>query len=257
MSNLTRTDVEHELLRIDNLSAGVDGKIILKHATLSIKKGEIVLLLGPNGSGKSTLAQVILGNPKFKVYSGKILFNGIDITNYPLEKRVTLGITTSFQFPPKIKGLKLREIANEILKKRHVDDPEERIYSIASLLNLHDHLDRDLNVGFSGGEMRRAELFLLFLQAPRFVILDEIDSGVDVESITILAEAIDKMMLTSTYGIIIITHTGLIGKYVKASRAYVMIDGSIICSGSSEKILSCIYTYGFSKCIKKRGRKND
>jgi len=249
-----RKIINRILLEVKNLSVGINGKEILRNVNFDVKKGEIALLLGPNGSGKSTLAQAILGNPKYSVFNGDILFEGKEITNYSMEERVKLGITSSFQFPPKIKGIKLREIAEEMLKKKGIIDDKEVIDTMASLLNLTEHLDRDLNVGFSGGEMRRAELFLIFIQSPKFVILDEIDSGVDVESIAIIGKAIQKMMLTKTHGIIIITHSGLIGKYIQADRAYVMINGTMICSGKADEILRCIYTYGFSKCLKKGDR---
>ncbi len=241
------------LLKIKDLKVSVNNKIILKGVTMHVNRGEIVLLLGPNGSGKSTLAQAILGNPNIKIIGGKIYFDNKDITNTSMEERVSLGITSSFQIPPKLKGIKLRELALEILSRRRVPDPEEKLEIYASLLNLEEHLNRDVNVGFSGGEMRRAELLLLMAQSPRLVILDEIDSGVDLESILILGEAINKMLLSGTEGAIIITHTGFIAKYVKASRAYILLDGKTMCHGPAETVVKHIYEHGFARCKKCEG----
>jgi len=234
------------VLKIENLHAGINKKEILKGINLQVTRGETILLLGPNGSGKSTLAQVILGNPSYKIYFGKIVYNGQDITNLPLEKRVSLGISIAFQIPPELRGIKLREIAEELMRRRGVVSPDDEVRRLAEMLNLENFLERDVNVGFSGGERKRAELFLILAQNPQLIILDEIDSGVDVESIQILGRAISKLATDKT--IIIITHTGIISEYVNARKAYIMLDGRITCYGPANIVVKHIYEHGFKKC---------
>ena len=236
------------LLEIKNLHAGINNREILHGVTLHVPRGQTLLLMGPNGSGKSTLAHVIIGNPKYKVFSGKIFFNNEDITSEPMEKRVMMGISTSFQIPPKLKGVKLYDLAIGILRKRRETEPEKKIMNLAKLLRLEDFLDRDVNVGFSGGEMKRTELFLLLLQDPKFVILDEIDSGVDVESIAILGRAIRELLQRDDRSLIIVSHTGIIANHVKIDLAYVLIDGKITCFGPPKILLSHVMEYGFKKC---------
>ncbi len=240
-------------LELVNLRAGTDSKEILRGINLTINNGQTILLMGPNGSGKSTLAQVIIGNPRYKILSGKILFNNRDITNLPMETRVKMGISISFQIPPKLKGIKLRDLALEIMRRRGIENPLEKLKKYAELLRLEDFLERDLNVGFSGGEMKRAELFLVLLQNPAFVILDEIDSGVDVESVGILGKAIRSELQKNGRSLIIISHTGIIAKHVHVDVAYIMLRGKITCYGPPTIVLNHVLEHGFARCEKCEG----
>ncbi|MHA1589551.1 MAG: ABC transporter ATP-binding protein [Candidatus Njordarchaeales archaeon] len=240
-------------LKIINLCAGVDNKVILRGINLEIGNGKTILLMGPNGSGKSTLAQVLIGNPKYKILSGKILFNNIDITDLPLEKRVKMGISASFQIPPKLRGIKLRELAMAILRKRGEKNPDEKIRRLVKEMKLEGFLDREINVGFSGGEMKRTELFLILLQNPTFVILDEIDSGVDVESVGILGKVIRNELQRNGRSLIIISHTGIIAKHVRIDIAYIMLNGKITCYGPPTIVLNHVLEHGFARCKKCEG----
>ncbi len=236
------------LLKVSNLKVAVDEVPVIKNVNLKVKTGETALLMGPNGSGKTTLIQSILGNPKYRIISGKIFFEEEDITDLSMEERVSRGITVAFQIPPRIRGITLGELARNILERRGVEDVEGELYRIASALNLVEMLNRELNVGFSGGEMKRAELLLLIAQKPRLALLDEIDSGVDVENIAIMGKALTKYLISPDTSVILITHTGYIAKYVKADVAYVMMNGEIKCRGKARKIVRTILESGFEMC---------
>ncbi len=237
-------------LEVIGLTVSVDGKRILKNINLNIKKGEVVLLLGPNGSGKSTLVQAIIGNPKYKIEEGKILYYGEDITKAPMEARVLKGIGLAYQIPPKIRGVKVRDLIIHMLRKRGATDVMNELDKYASLLKVQHLLDREINVGFSGGEMKKVELLFTLMQRPKLVLLDEIDSGVDVENIVLMGKVINEHLIKNGTSALIITHTAQIARHIKADRAYVMIDGTIKCEGDANKIVETILRFGFERCIK-------
>lgn len=234
-------------LEINNLSVGIGNKTIIKKASMRIDEEEVVLLLGPNGSGKSTLIQAIMGNPKFQVKNGSIIYNGEDITSLPMHERVIKGIVSSHQIPPSIRGITLYNLAYNILKKRGVNGKKARdlIYEYASSLNLLDFLDRNVNLGFSGGELKRSELFLALLSRPRIMLLDEIDSGVDIENIRIMAKEIMRYYRREKPGILFVTHTGWIAKYLNFNKIYIILDGEIKEGRGAEETLNIILKEGF------------
>lgn len=240
------------ILEVRNLHVEVSGKKVLNGVNLSIGYGETIFLLGPNGSGKTSLVQTILGNPSYRVLSGQILFQGTDITSLKPEDRVKLGVAASFQMPPKIRGLKAGYLVDEISARFGVSD--EYIERLVRLLNLEKFLDRELYVGFSGGEIKRFELLLTLIQNPRLLLLDEPDSGVDVENLAVMGEVLnmflqgDGPLLTTKRSVLVITHLGAIARYLKPSRAYVMMNGEILCYGKGEDIVSQILESGFEKC---------
>lgn len=234
-----------DILRVDDLSVGIDNRIVVRNASFSVNKGDISLIIGPNGSGKTSLIQAILGNPRYKILSGRIIYEGRDITDLDMVSRVNMGISAAFQFPPKLKGVTLSKLANEILKRRKVANPEKVVYRLAAQLNLIEMLDRELNVGFSGGEMRRAELFLTLLQRPKLALLDEIDSGVDVENVALMARVLNKYINNYKMSILLVTHSASIAKYLKFNRTYVVVDGIVREAGSPEEILEKVREYGF------------
>lgn len=239
------------VLEVLGLTVSIGGKRILKNINLNIRKGEVVLLLGPNASGKSTLVQSIIGNPKYKIEQGKILFFGEDITNLPMEARVLKGIGLAYQLPPKIKGVKVRDLIIHMLRKRGITtNIMDELEKYASLLRVQHLLDREINVGFSGGEMKRVELLFTLMQRPKLALLDEIDSGVDVENVALMGKVINEHLVRNETSALIITHTAQIAKHVKADRAYVMIDGTIRCEGDATKIVETILQFGFERCIK-------
>jgi len=239
------------MLRIERVAVAVEGRIVVKRASLELRRGEVNLLLGPNGSGKSSLLNAVMGHPKYVVVAGKVLLDGNDITHLNPEARVRLGLALAVQHPPRIRGVRVGKLLEKLVL-RHVKSVQEamkEVQNIAKLLNISHLLDRDLGVGFSGGEMKRIELASLMALRPRIALIDEPDSGVDVDSVLLIAEAIEEMMSMGTQSILIVTHTGLIAKHVKHHRAYVMVDGEIVAEGSSEKILPMVLEHGFSAVV--------
>ena len=249
------------MLAIENLSVRLFNKIILRGLHLHIPHGEVHTLFGPNGSGKTTLLMTIMGFPEYEVSSGYIIFNGENITNLPVCERAQRGIGLSFQRPPTIKGLKTRHML-ELCNRSHQDvDP------LVQELNFQDFLGRDVNQGFSGGEIKRSELLQLMVQEPSLVLLDEPESGVDLESISLIGKAINqlvrrdwkteeitecrrKMREERQVAGLIITHTGYILDYVEADRGHVMMNGTIACEGNPREILHCIKEVGYEECIR-------
>jgi Fe-S cluster assembly ATP-binding protein len=230
------------MLEIKNLSVNIGDKPILKGIDLSIKKGEVVILFGPNGSGKSTLIKTIAGFGGYSVAGGKISLKGKPILALPTEERAKQGLGIMFQHPPAIRGVKLQQIA------RFLSKDEQKIDELADKLSLKDHLNRDINVGFSGGEMKRSELFQLILQNPDMLLLDEPESGVDLENISIMGKALDHYLKQEGKSALIITHTGYILDYVKAARGCVMIDGKFWCAGDPKEMFRNIRTKGYEHC---------
>lgn len=239
------------MLEIKDLSVEVDGKDILKGVDLRIEEGESCALFGPNGSGKSTLIQAIAGNPKYKVTGGKIFFNGKDITEMRADERVKEGIGVSFQQPPAVRGVKLLD-----LLKRICPD-EDRIKSVASELNMSQFLERDVNLGFSGGELKRSEMLQLLLMEPKLSLFDEPDSGVDVENLELIGKAMNVLLKREKPRVrkasgLIITHLGSIMEYILADRGFIMLDGTIVCSGNPQELLENIKEKGYEECVRCR-----
>lgn len=244
------------LLEIENLAVEVAGKRVLKGINLSIDEGETHVLLGPNGAGKSTLFLTILGFPNYKVVQGTIKFKGKDITELSTAERVKLGIGVSFQTPPAIRGVSV----GDLLKiESHQDVSEElnpRMQELAKQLKFSDEfLERDVNLGFSGGEVKRSEILQLLAQMPDFTMFDEPDSGVDIENVELLASEIgtlldkDKPQRSRKRSGLLITHLGYILNFVSADKAHVLIDGVISCSGNPSEILEDIRKNGFNGCV--------
>jgi len=245
------------MIEMKNLTVSVEGKKILNGVNLIIEDGETVVLFGPNGSGKTSLLKTIMGMPQYKVESGNIIYRGNEITARSLDERARLGIGMVYQNPPAVRGVRLKEILRICMEKNGTYK-EERISEAAEKLNLTDFLDRDINLGFSGGEIKRSELLQLFVQNPAFVMLDEPDSGVDLVNINLVGTVInellekDKRKDKRIKAGLIITHAGYILDYVNADRAYVMLDGTITCSGNPRDVLADIRTKGFKGCMQCR-----
>jgi Fe-S cluster assembly ATP-binding protein len=243
------------MLEIDNLTVSIDGKQILNSINLSIKEGETVALLGPNGSGKTSLLKTIMGIPGYTIDSGRIFFKGNDITGLPVDKRAKLGIGMAFQRPPSVRGVRLQDVLHICSKKRGSDFKEEKVNRAAEALNLIDFLKRDINLGFSGGEIKRSELLQLFAQNPDLLLLDEPDSGVDLVSITLVGAVINELLQKSkrsasrTKAGLVITHAGHILDYVNVDMAYIMLKSHIYCSGNPRDLLEDIRTKGYEGCL--------
>ncbi|MFC1828024.1 ATP-binding cassette domain-containing protein, partial [Thermodesulfobacteriota bacterium] len=206
------------MLQIEELKVEVGGKTILSNVNMEIPEGETHILFGPNGSGKTSLMMTIMGFSGYKVTHGRIIFKGEDITAMPINERAHLGIGVSFQRPPTISGLKTKEIVEICDVDRSID-----VVELAKHLNFENFLDRDVNHNFSGGEIKRSELLQLLAQQPDLALLDEPESGVDLESIALIGEAINlllhrgvkcpqemphrKVVETRTKAALVITHT--------------------------------------------------
>jgi len=241
------------MLAVDDLWVEVGGKIVIKGISFEIPVGKTHILFGPNGSGKSTLLRTIMGFSAYKIIKGKIFFRENDITKLPLAERAKLGIGISFQEAPAITGVKLNQLL-QILKNNGAD-----IEEMATNLKMENHLMRDINAGFSGGEKKRSEILQLIIQNPNLVLLDEPESGVDIGNIELLGKYIDKLLqkevhhnemlgnIRSKSGLII-THTGHILNYVPADKSYVIINGKLVCKGNPSEVLEQISNNGFGHC---------
>jgi len=234
-----------DVLKLEDLSVEIAGKRILNHVDLAVPEGKVHVLFGPNGSGKTSLIQTILGFSSCKVVSGKIWFDGVDITNMPINERVKLGIGVAFQNPPTIRGVKLGHVVRSFLEGK--GRAARKDIGLARAVNFPiEFLDRDLNLGFSGGEIKRSEILQVLAQKPKFAILDEPDSGVDVENLEVIGKAINNFL--EGHSGLIVTHLGHILNYVKADVGHVLIGGRVACSGKSTKVLSQILKEGYKWC---------
>ncbi|MDI6811160.1 MAG: ABC transporter ATP-binding protein [archaeon] len=257
----TTASVGGKILDIKDLTVEVEGKEIIKDLNLCIERGEAHVLFGPNGGGKTTLLMTILGFPAYKVKKGRIMFKDVDITDLPTNERVKLGMGMSFQHPPEIRGVKLGDMVN-IAMGRKEGKIDERVIDLGKRLNISvDFLNRDVNLGFSGGEVKRSEILQLLAQAPDFIMFDEPDSGVDVENIELIGDLMNELLGREKIPSkrersgLIITHSGFIMRYIKPDRAHVMLNGRIACSGIPDEVARHIIEEGFERCVKVCGEK--
>jgi len=240
------------MLEIKNLAVAVGDRGILQDVSLTIGTGETHVLFGPNGSGKTTLLATIMGFPKYRVTGGSITFKGKDLTKLSLDERARLGIGMSFQRPPVVRGVKTRDMASACLRGRGT---EKTIGRLAERTDLVDFLEREINYGFSGGEIKRSEIMQLLAQKPTLALLDEPESGVDLENIALIGKLINELLEKDCPIVdrkcmgLIITHTGHILDYVNARTGYVMYDGVIGCQGDPHEILAEIRAKGYEKCV--------
>ena len=231
------------MLQIKNLHAGVENKEILKGVNLEVKAGEIHAIMGPNGSGKSTLSAVISGNENFEVSQGSVTFLNEDISELDPEERAHKGVFLSFQYPVEIPGVSvtnfIKTAINENRKAKGLKDMPasemlKLIKSKADLLEIdRKFLSRSLNEGFSGGEKKRNEIFQMAMLDPKLAILDETDSGLDIDALKIVANGVNKLK-SKNNAVIIITHYQRLLDYIVPDFVHVLIDGKIVKSGTKE-----------------------
>ncbi len=250
------------MLKIEDLHVEVGGKQILQGVNLHIRPGETHVLFGPNGSGKSTLLGAIMGFRRYRITGGKIFFKGEDITSLSVHERARRGIGIAFQRPPVLRGVAMRDLLR-ISGQGKVENIEE----LARPLNFLSFLGRDVNFGFSGGEIKRSELVQLLAQDPDLVLLDEPESGVDLENIAIIGQAINQLLQKDSFckqersrreikearkkAGLIITHTGFILDYVPADVGHVLYEGKLSCSGlNPRELLGCIHELGYGECTR-------
>ena len=229
------------LLDVTNLNAGLeDGKKILDDLNIQIGQGEVHVLMGPNGAGKSSLGNVLMGNPVYKVTGGKILFKGQDITDEAVDKRAKLGMFMSFQAPLEVPGISLESFIRSALQQKtgeHVKlfQFQKELKACMELLNMNpDYAKRDLNVGFSGGERKKSEILQLLMLKPDFAILDETDSGLDVDAVRFVAKGIEEYRRITNGSLLIITHTAKILEGLPVDKTHVIVKGHIVKTGDGE-----------------------
>ncbi|MEA4976606.1 MAG: Fe-S cluster assembly ATPase SufC [Paludibacter sp.] len=234
------------MLEIKNLHASINGKEILKGLSLSVKPGEIHAIMGPNGSGKSTLSSVITGNPTFEVTQGSIIFEGKDLQEMAPEERANEGIFLSFQYPVEIPGVSMvnfmRTAINEQRKYRELPpisatDFLRIMREKKALVEMDNKLtNRSVNEGFSGGEKKRNEIFQMAMLEPKLAILDETDSGLDIDALRIVAHGVNKLKSPEN-ATIVITHYQRLLEYIIPDYVHVLFDGRIVKSGGKELAL--------------------
>jgi len=231
------------MLEVKNITVVAENEsVILKDLSVKIKKEKALVMFGPNGSGKSTLIKAIMGISGYKIKKGNIYFDGKEIKSLSISERAKLGIGVMFQQPPEISGVKLYQIAKFLEKDDNI------IFEYAQKLNLTEFLDRDVNVDFSGGERKRSELFQLLLQKPKLLLLDEPESGVDIENVSIMGNVLNEFLKNNECSALIITHTGYILEYISADRGCVLMNGRICCTDKPDKIFHDIKKSGYEKC---------
>jgi Fe-S cluster assembly ATP-binding protein len=226
-------------LKIEKLSISVESKKIVSDFSLNIKPGEIHAIMGPNGSGKSTLANAIMGHPKYAVTGGKILLDDEDITNAKVNEKAKKGLFLSMQYPPQIDGVSvtnfLRTAVNALTgDKQNPVKFHKQLLETMKVLNIDPAFaSRYLNVGFSGGEKKRLEILQLLVLNPKYAILDETDSGLDVDALKIVSSGINKFH-TKEKGVLLITHYNRILEYVQPDYVHIMVNGRIVKSGGKD-----------------------
>ncbi|PID36227.1 MAG: ABC transporter ATP-binding protein [Rhodobacterales bacterium] len=233
------------MLDIRNLSVSIEGKEILSDINLTIGDGELHVLLGPNGSGKSSLLAAVMGLPPYEVTAGDILLDGKSVLDMGIRERAALGMGMAFQRPPSLAGVSVRAFAaamgaTDILERE------------AAALDLAEFTRRDMNVGFSGGEIKRWEILKLFLQDPHLLLFDEPESGVDLEHVCAIGNAIRRIVSTPdktgrARSGLVITHTGLILNHCDADRGHIMKDGKLIASGDPQALFDHIRQHGYTQ----------
>lgn len=226
-------------LQIINLHVAIEGKEILQGVNLVVKLGEVHAIMGPNGSGKSTLAHVLMGHPKYEVTAGSIRLDGEEITHAVPDERARKGLFLAFQYPMEVAGVPLASFLRQAYIARTGDTVSVAKFrtllrEAGEKLHLKEHfLERPLNEGFSGGEKKKCEILQMAVLKPAFAVLDETDSGLDVDALRVVAEGVNAL-IGPTLGVVLITHYQRILQYIKPQFVHVMVEGKIVKSGGSE-----------------------
>ena len=231
-----------ELLRIDRLTAGIEEKELLHGVSMTVGSGETHVLMGPNGAGKSTIGLTVMGSPEYQVTGGRILFEGEDITEESADRRAKRGIFLSFQNPVEIPGLSLSDFLRNALEqisgqRMKLWDFKKQLRAAMDVLQMDAaYADRDLNVGFSGGEKKKAEILQLLMLKPKLAILDETDSGLDVDAVRTVSAGIAAYREQCGGSLLIITHNTKILESLTVDRTHIIADGRITAEGGAELI---------------------
>jgi Fe-S cluster assembly ATP-binding protein len=232
-------------LEIKNLHASIEGQEILKGVDLTVNQGEIHALMGPNGTGKSTLANVLMGHPAYEISAGEILFRGEELSEMDPDERARMGLFLAFQYPVAIPGVSVANfLRTAINARRKANDPDDKGISVPEFRKLlkskmdmlemsHEFAGRYLNEGFSGGEKKRAEILQLATLEPAVAILDETDSGLDIDALRIVANGVNALA-GPELGVLVITHYQRILRYIKPDFVHIMLDGRIAETGGAD-----------------------
>lgn len=229
------------VLEIKDLHVAIENKEILKGVNLEMKTGEIHAIMGPNGTGKSTLSAAIMGNPNYKVTKGEILFDGKNILDLEVDERARLGLFLAMQYPSEIPGISNAEFMRAAINARREEDEKisvmqflKKLDKKMELLNMPEEMaERYLNEGFSGGEKKRNEILQLLMIEPTFAILDEIDSGLDIDALKVVAKGINEMR-GDDFGALIITHYQRLLNYIVPDVVHIMMDGRVVLTGDAD-----------------------
>src|SRR5690349_5485681 len=236
-----------KVLQIDNLHVAIDGKEILKGVNLTLRQGEVHALMGPNGSGKSTLSYALMGHPNYEVSAGTATIDGVDLLGLEADERAKAGLFLAFQYPTSIPGVTVANfLRHAVTNVRNPDRKEgedlmpmrefrkELRQQMDELGMDPDFARRYLNEGFSGGEKKRAEVLQLAMLRPAFAILDETDSGLDIDAVRVVSEGVNKVAARSSTGVLVITHYQRILEYIKPQFVHILLGGKIVESGGPE-----------------------
>lgn len=230
------------LLQVTDLSAAIEEGELLHHINLEIGAGETHVLMGPNGAGKSTLGNTIMGNPTYKVTGGRIVFDGEDITKLSTDKRAQMGLFVSFQTPLEVPGLSLESFLRNAIRQKtgkplKIFQFKKELDATMKLLDMDESYgDRDLNVGFSGGEKKKSEILQLLMLSPKLAILDETDSGLDVDAVRTVSRGIEEYQKNRNGALLIITHSTKILESLKVDYTHVLVKGRMVYTGGPELV---------------------
>ncbi len=239
-------------LEVKKLKVEIDGKKILNGVDLLIKPNEVHALMGRNGSGKSTLAQTLMGNPSYQVLEGSARVFGKEILELEPAERAQLGLFLSFQYPSEIPGVKVYSYLRMLYNKSHEQKLSPKMFrellaEKMKLLEMDESFsDRSLNEGFSGGEKKRMEMLQMLILEPKMIILDEVDSGLDIDAIKIVSKAVNSLMEKNGTSVLLITHYSRILNYIKPDFVHIMLDGKIVKTGG-EEVAQHLEEYGYSQ----------
>ena len=249
--------MNNTLLTINNLTTSAEDKTILRDLNLKINSGETHVLMGPNGAGKSTLGNVILGNPQYTVDKGSIVWKDEDITALRTDERAKKGMFMSFQSPIEIPGISISQFirtameANSTQKIRFKDFRAKMNEAIKTLNINPNWINRELNVGFSGGERKKIEMLQLLMLQPKFAILDETDSGLDVDAVKTVSQGIEAFQKEDNHSLLIITHNSKILQYLDIDYVHIIVNGTIIKTGNAS-LIKLINEQGYEPFINSR-----
>lgn len=247
------------VLEIKNLHVSIEEKEILKGVNLTMKTGEIHAIMGPNGTGKSTLSAAIMGNPNYEVTEGEILFDGKNVLDLEVDERARLGLFLAMQYPSEIPGITNAEFMRAAINAKR--DENDKISVMAflkkldekmALLNMPEEMaERYLNEGFSGGEKKRNEILQLLMLEPTFAILDEIDSGLDIDALKVVAKGVNEMR-GDNFGALIITHYQRLLNYITPDVVHIMMEGRVVMTGNAD-LAKCLEAEGYAGISKELG----